>query len=50
MHQEFLLISSPIYNKGFAPDVRITSTAEDFAAKRDKAMEKGLEIIRENCK
>lgn len=38
-----------IYNKGFAPDVRIAQTAEDFAAKRDRAMEKGLEIIRENC-
>ena len=38
-----------IYNKGFAPDVRIAQTAEDFAAKRDRAMEKGLEILRENC-
>ncbi len=38
-----------IYNKGFAPDVWIPRTAEDFAAKRDRAMEKGLEIIRESC-
>ncbi len=38
-----------IYNKGFTPDVRIAQTAEDFAAKRDRVMEKGLEIIKKNC-
>ena len=39
-----------IYNKGFAPDVRIAQTAEDFAAKRDRAMEKALELIRSSCR
>ena len=39
-----------IYNKGFAPDVRIVQIAEDFAAGRDRAMEKGLEIIKNSCK
>ncbi len=39
-----------IYNKGFAPDVRIAQSAEDFASRRDIAMEKGLEIIKKSCK
>jgi len=39
-----------IYNKGFAPDVRIVQIAEDFAVRRDRAMEKGLEIIKNSCK
>ena len=37
-----------IYNKGFAPDVRLIPTAEDLAAGRDVVLEKGLEIIRKN--
>ena len=36
-----------IYNKGFAPDIRIVATAKDIAAGYDAALEKGLEIIRE---
>ena len=35
-----------IYNKGFAPDIRIIPTAEDIASGRDAALEKGLEIIK----
>ena len=34
-----------IYNKGFAPDVTIAQTIEDFEAGRDAVLEKGLEII-----
>ena len=34
-----------IYNKGFAPDIRIIPTAEDLAAGRDTGMEKAMEII-----
>ena len=34
-----------IYNKGFAPDIKITPTAEGIAAGRDEVLEKGLEII-----
>lgn len=35
-----------IYNKGFAPDVRVAQTFEDFAAGRDRAFEQALEILR----
>ncbi len=38
-----------IYNKGFAPDIRIIPTAEDIASGRDTVLEKGLEIIRKNA-
>jgi C-terminal processing protease CtpA/Prc len=34
-----------IYNKGFAPDVRVSHTVEDHAAGRDRAMERAKEII-----
>jgi len=37
-----------IYNKGFAPDIRIIPAAEDIASGRDIVLEKGLEIIRKN--
>lgn len=35
-----------IYNKGFAPDIRIIPAAEDIASGRDMVLEKGLEIIK----
>ena len=35
-----------IYNKGFAPDVRILQTEDDYAAGIDSAFEKALEILR----
>ena len=35
-----------IYNKGFAPDVRVSHTVEDHAAGRDRAMERAKEIIK----
>ena len=35
-----------IYNKGFAPDVRVSFTVEDQAAGRDRAMERAKEIIK----
>ena len=35
-----------IYNKGFAPDIRIIPTAEEIASGRDSVLEKGLEIIK----
>ncbi len=37
-----------IYNKGFAPDIRIPHTVEDLKAGRDRAMEKAMEIIKQN--
>ena len=39
-----------IYNKGFAPDITISQTPEDYAAGRDRAMEKGIEIIKDRIK
>lgn len=39
-----------IYNKGFAPDITISQTPEDYAAGRDRAMEKGIEIIKDRLK
>ena len=36
-----------IYNKGFAPDIPAAQTPEDYAAGFDRAMEKGLEVLRE---
>lgn len=36
-----------IYNKGFSPDIKVVGTLEDFIDRRDKAMEKGFEILRE---
>ena len=37
-----------IYNKGFAPDIRIIPTAADIASGRDAVLEKGMEIIKKN--
>ena len=35
-----------IYNKGFSPDIRIASTAEEYFAGTDSAFEKALELLR----
>lgn len=35
-----------IYNRGFAPDVRVIPTAEDTATGRDAALEKALAHLR----
>lgn len=37
-----------IYNKGFAPDIRIIPSAKDIASSQDVVLEKGLEIINKN--
>lgn len=37
-----------IYNKGFAPDIRIIPAAEDIASGWDTVLEKGLEIMKTN--
>ena len=37
-----------IYNKGFAPDIRIIPTAADIASGRDAVLEKGMETIKKN--
>ncbi len=39
-----------IYNKGFAPDIKITQTLEDFIEGRDVVFEKALEIIKNKLK
>jgi C-terminal processing protease CtpA/Prc len=36
-----------IYNKGFAPDIRLIPTIESLEEKRDMVFEKGLEVIRD---
>ena len=36
-----------IYNKGFSPDIRLIPTVEDFAARQDAVLKKGLEVIRQ---
>ena len=36
-----------IYNKGFAPDVRVTVSLPDFLEGRDKAMETAIDILKE---
>ncbi|MBR2842793.1 MAG: hypothetical protein IKF06_05905, partial [Lachnospiraceae bacterium] len=38
-----------IYNKGFAPDIRIIPTSEDIASGWDTVLEKGLEFIKMNA-
>ena len=39
-----------IYNRGFAPDVKIRPTIEEFAAGHDVVFEKGLEILKEKIR
>ncbi len=36
-----------IYNKGFSPDIKVVGTPDDFIDRRDKTMEKAMEILRE---
>ena len=39
-----------IYNKGFAPDIKVIRTAEDLINGYDRALEKGLEVLRQHQK